>query len=36
MTHADGVIVVGDRTHGNLMHLPTIWRSVNQVFLRAK
>jgi hypothetical protein len=32
---ADGVIVAGDRTHGEFMHLPTTLRSVNQVFLNA-
>jgi hypothetical protein len=32
----EGAIVVGDRTHGALMHLPTTLRSPNEVFLRVK
>jgi hypothetical protein len=36
LSQTDGVIVVGYRTHGTIMHLPTTERSVNQVFLRVK
>jgi hypothetical protein len=32
----DGAIVVGNRTHGQLMHLPTTLRSVEQAYLRVK
>jgi hypothetical protein len=36
MNQTDGAIVVGYRTHGTIMHLPTTLRSVEQVFLRVK
>jgi uncharacterized protein DUF6748 len=36
MDTADGAIVVGYRTHGTIMHLPTTLRSVNQVYLRVE
>jgi hypothetical protein len=36
MTQADGVIVVGDRTTGTIMHLPEQLRSVNQAYLLVK
>ncbi|MDB4955098.1 MAG: hypothetical protein JWO36_2667 [Myxococcales bacterium] len=35
-TKTDGVIVTGYRTHGQLMHLPTTLRSVEQVYLLTK
>jgi hypothetical protein len=35
-TQEDGVVVVGNRTHGQLMHLPTTLRSVEQAYLRVK
>ncbi len=35
-TQTDGVIVVGDRTTGTIMHLPTQLRSVNQAYLLVK
>jgi hypothetical protein len=35
-TKADGVIVTGYRTHGQVMHLPSTLRSVEQVYLLAK
>ena len=35
-TQPDGVIVTGYRTHGEVMHLPTTLRSVEQVYLRVK
>jgi hypothetical protein len=36
LTQADGVIVIGDRTTGTIMHLPTQLRSVNQAYLLVK
>jgi hypothetical protein len=36
LTSTDGAIVVGYRTHGTMMHLPTTLRSINQVYLRVK
>ncbi len=34
--NADGVIVIGDRSTGTLMNLPTMLRTVNQVYLQVK
>jgi hypothetical protein len=36
MTQTDGVIVVGDRTTGTIMHLPEQLRSINQAYLLVK
>lgn len=36
MSKTDGVIVVGDRTTGTIMHLPEQLRSVNQAYLLVK
>jgi hypothetical protein len=33
---AAGAIVVGDRTHGSIMHLPTTLRAVSQAYLEVK
>lgn len=35
-SQADGAIIVGYRTHGKLMHLPTTMRTIDQAFLRVK
>lgn len=35
-TQEDGVIIVGYRTHGTLIHLPTTMRTIDQAFFRVK
>jgi len=36
ISNGTGAIVFGDRTHGQIMHLPSTLRSVEQVFLKLK